>query len=166
MQPRGLGIPAILAAVFAGPCGNSSYSSLMVTPDVLPRALTVGPVPFAAYSERMKWMTSQCRSVSSSMPSARASSTAIVSFQSCGFSKKPSSLMATVVPSRVAVGMVFAPRCSVSVGCDRVPQVLARDRHVGRDAGDVTAWEQDVPVEPLEHQLAEVVEARLLEERR
>src|ERR1035437_3458438 len=59
MQPRGLGIPAIRAATFAGPLGNSSYSSLMETPDALPNTRTVGPVPFSRYSLLMKRMTCQ-----------------------------------------------------------------------------------------------------------
>src|SRR5689334_18826786 len=42
MQPRGLGMPAILAATLAGPFGKSWYSSLTVTPEVLPRTRTVG----------------------------------------------------------------------------------------------------------------------------
>src|SRR5215831_19758566 len=46
MQPLGLGMPATLAAILAGPFGNSWYSSLMLTPEVLPRTRTVGPVPF------------------------------------------------------------------------------------------------------------------------
>ena len=37
--------------------------------------------------------------------------------------------------------------------------------HGRADAGDVAAGQQAVPVEPLEHQLAEVVEPRLLEQR-
>jgi len=42
MQPRGLGMPAIFAASFAGPFGKSWYSSLMGTPEALPsvRALS------------------------------------------------------------------------------------------------------------------------------
>src|SRR5215831_17894816 len=53
MQPLGLGMPATLAAILAGPFGNSWYSSLMLTPEVLPRTRTVGPVPFSSYSCRM-----------------------------------------------------------------------------------------------------------------
>ena len=41
---------------------------------------------------------------------------------------------------------------------------LARSGHGRADAGDVTAGQQAVPVEPLEHELAEVVETRLLEQ--
>src|SRR5436309_1905455 len=74
MQPRGLGMPAILAATFAGPLGNSWYSSLIETPDVFPSTRTVGPLPLARYSARMNRMTCQWRSVSTSMPSRRASS--------------------------------------------------------------------------------------------
>ena len=43
--------------------------------------------------------------------------------------------------------------------------VLAGGRHRRADAGDVAAGQQDVPVEPLEHQLAEVVQPRLLQQR-
>ena len=68
MQPRGLGMPAIFAASLAGPFGKSSYSSLMLTPEVLLRARTLGPVPFSAYSCRMNLTTCQCGSVSALMP--------------------------------------------------------------------------------------------------
>src|SRR5215471_16290972 len=103
MQPRGLGMPAILAATLAGPFGKSWYSSLTVTPEVLPRTRTVGPVPLAWYWARMNLITCQCRGVSSPMPS---------------------------------------------------------DLAIGRaNAGDVAAGEQAVPVQRLEGQLAEVVQA-------
>ena len=52
MQPRGFGMPAMRAAIFAGPFGNSWYSSLIETPEVLPSARTVGrgsadyPIPW------------------------------------------------------------------------------------------------------------------------
>src|ERR1022692_1685643 len=104
MQPRGLGIPAILAAVLAGPLGNSWYSSLMVTPEVLPRTRTVGPVPLTWYSERMNLMTCQWRGVSSSMPSALASSGAISSVHWPGSVRNPSSLTATSWLAYVAMG--------------------------------------------------------------
>ena len=58
----------------------------------------------------------------------------------------------------VAVGMVSPPR-------EAVAGVLAGGGHGRADAGDVAAGQQAVPVEPLEHQLAEVVEPRLLEQR-
>src|ERR1019366_10032833 len=94
MHPRGLGMPATRAATFAGPFGKSWYSSLMLTPEVLPSTRTVGPVPFAKYSLRMKLMTCQCRSVSWSMPSRAASAGTMSSLQSSGCRKKPSSLRA------------------------------------------------------------------------
>src|SRR5215469_7502420 len=57
MQPRGLGMPAIFAASLAGPLGKSWYSSLMLTPEVLLSARTLGPVPLSAYSCRMNSTT-------------------------------------------------------------------------------------------------------------
>src|ERR1039458_5057617 len=72
MQPRGFGMPAIFAANLAGPFGKSSYNSLMGTPEVLPSKRTLGPAPLDSYSERMKRMTSQWRSLKGSIPSPPA----------------------------------------------------------------------------------------------
>src|ERR1017187_2262311 len=104
MQPRGLGIPAILAAVLAGPLGKSWYSSLTVTPEVLPSTRTVGPVPLAWYSARMNLMTCQCRGVSSSMPSALAICGAMSSVHWPGSVRNPSLLTLTLWLAYVAVG--------------------------------------------------------------
>ena len=48
MQPRGLGMPAMRAAIFAGPLGNSWYSSLIDTPEVFFGAECYGPQASAA----------------------------------------------------------------------------------------------------------------------
>src|SRR5579859_1308441 len=155
MQPRGLGIPAILAASLAGPFGNSWYSSLTLTPEVLPRIRTVGPVPFASYSCRMNVMTCQCCAVSSPTPASLAICGAISSVHCAGSSRNPSSLTVTSWPAYVLVGI------SVPLPCD----VLAGDRHPARHARYLPAGQQDVPVEPAEGELAEVVEPGLTQQR-
>src|SRR5438067_937839 len=156
MQPCGLGIPAILAATFAGPFGNSWYSSLMDTPEVLPSTRTVGPVPLAKYSARMNRITCQCALVSSSIPSRRANSGAIASVHCSGWTKNPSLLSSTAVASNVVVDMSL-----LSDG----NRLLAARGHHGPDPGDVPARQQSVPIDGLEQQLAEVVEPRLFEQR-
>src|SRR5689334_11684634 len=98
MQPRGLGMPAIFAAALAGPLGKSWYRSLMLTPEVLLKARTLGPVPFSAYSCRINLTTCQCCGVSEPMPLSRAICGAISSRHCCGSAKKPSSLTVTSVP--------------------------------------------------------------------
>src|ERR1019366_943473 len=160
MQPRGLGIPAILAAVLAGPLGKSWYSSLMGTPEVLPSTRTVGPVPFASYSARMNLMTCQCRSVSGPIPAAWAICGAISSVHSSGCSKNPSSLTATVWPAYVAVvmGVSSSRLCAPGAVSRSHRRVLAALGHWRAHAGDVPSGQQAVPVEPLEPELAEVVE--------
>src|ERR1700680_953428 len=159
MQPRGFGIPAMRAAIFAGPLGKSWYSSLIDTPDALPSTRTVGPVPFSRYSLRMKRMICQCRSVRSMMPSNMASAGTMASVHCSGSKKNPSSLRAMSVRSTVAVVILFS-----SLGSNRYI-VFACDRHVRRNARDRVTWQERVPVEPLKHQLAEVIEMRLFQQR-
>src|SRR5579864_5068866 len=107
----------------------------------------------------MKRMTFQCASVSSSMPSRRARSGAISSVHCSGWTKKPSSLSSTT-----EVAMVNVDTSDLLVGWAGDPRLAGRG-HRRADPRDVTAGQEAVPVEPLEHQLAEVVERGLLEQR-
>ena len=95
------------------------------------------------------------------MPSAAASSGAMASVHCVGVDEEAFVVeRRRSMPARVAVGMV-SPPCSSR----RRRRCLPAVGMVGADAGDVAAGQQAVPVEPLEHQLAEVVEPRLLQQR-
>src|SRR5438045_1229718 len=96
----------------------------------------------------MNLMTVQCAGVSVPIPARRASSGTIASVHCSGWTKNPSSFTSTGVAAYVAVVMSL-----LSPGAR-----LARDGQGRSDARDVSTRQQAVPVEPLEQQLAEVVE--------
>src|SRR6266571_3915409 len=107
----------------------------------------------------MNLTTSQWRSVSSGTPFSRAICSASCSFHCSGLVRKPSLSTSTLVSAiRVAV-------ISSSLARVRVNVLLAGAWHCRPQAGDLASREQCVPVDPLEHQLAEVVEPRLAQER-
>src|ERR1019366_5786691 len=93
------------------------------------------------------------------MPSCAASAGTMASLHCDGSRKKPSLLRATSTSSMVATAMCVPSRRPSG------DLVFAGGRHVRCDAGDGVTRQQRVPVEPLEHQLAEVVEVRFLQER-
>src|SRR5918995_3767822 len=108
----------------------------------------------------MKRTTSQCRSLSSGMPFARAIASAIVSFHCSGSTRKPSASMSTGA-SAIRVMVIVGPPCS---GVDGFA-LLAGCGHGRPDARDLAARQECMPVDPLEGELAEVVEPRLAQER-
>src|SRR5215510_3862938 len=100
----------------------------------------------------MKRTTSQWRSVSPGMPLSRAIASAIVSFHCSGLVMKPSESTSTGASAiRVMVISLLLSR-----GDRRL--LLAALRHRWPDAGDVASGQQGVPVDPLEQQLAQVVQ--------
>src|SRR6266545_5306768 len=103
----------------------------------------------------MNLTTSQCRSVSSGTPLSWAIASAIESFHCSALVMKPSASMSTGASAINVVVIVFS-----SLGVDW-GALLAGGRHRGSDPGDLAAGQQGVPVEPLKHQLAEVIQARL-----
>src|SRR6266545_5306341 len=103
----------------------------------------------------MNLTTSQWRSLSSGMPFSRA----IRSFHSCVSVRKPSASMSTLV-SAIIVAVISSSLARV--GRD---MFLAGGWHRGSEAGDFPPRQQCVPVDPLEQQLAEVVEPRLAQQR-
>src|SRR5438094_4428481 len=103
----------------------------------------------------MKRTTSQCRSLSSGTPFSAAIAWAICSFHCSGSVRKPSGSRSAGA-SAIRVMVISFPLVS---GVD-VCGLLAGGRHCGPDAGDLAAGQEGVPVGPLEHQLAEVVEPR------
>src|SRR6266542_3018922 len=107
----------------------------------------------------MKLTTSQCRSVSSAMPFLRAICAASRSFHCCGLVRKPSASTSTLV-SVIIVAVMSSSLARV--GWD---VFLAGGRHRRAEAGDLPPGQERVPVDPLEHQLAEVVKARLTQQR-
>ena len=95
------------------------------------------------------------------MPSALAISTAISRVHWFGSTKKP---FVVQLDADAGVGGGAHTGALFSFD-DGFGMVFAVFGHVGADAGDVAALQQGVPVEPLEHQLAEVVHAALLQQR-
>ena len=75
----GLGDAGDLGGELGRALGEQLVELLDGTPDALPSDADAGPVPLAWYRSRMNRMTCQCRSVSSSMPSALAICAAISS---------------------------------------------------------------------------------------
>src|SRR5512134_2031698 len=108
----------------------------------------------------MKRTTSQWRSVSSGMSLARAIDSAIDSFHCSGWSRNPS-WSTSIGASAISVVVIAVPPSS---GIDGFA-LLARGRHRRSDSRDLAAREQRVPVGPLEHELPEVVQPRLAQER-
>src|SRR5262245_53420779 len=107
----------------------------------------------------MKCTTSQCRSVSSGTPFASAIASAICEFHSCGSVRKPSASTSTG-ESAISVAVILSPFSGVSRCAS-----LSAGRHLAPDARDLPAGEQGVPVDPLEGELAEVVQPGLAQER-
>src|SRR6266508_1529509 len=107
----------------------------------------------------MNLTTSQWRSLSSAMPFSRAICSAIRSFHSCESVRKPSASRSTLVLA-IIVAVISSSLARVNWNV-----FLAEGWHRGADAGDLPPWQERVPVEPLEQQLAEVVEPRLAEQR-
>src|SRR6266498_5021785 len=108
----------------------------------------------------MKRTTSQCRSVSSVTPFSAAIAFAIGSFHCSGLVRKPSGSTSTGA-SAIRVMVIVGLLCS---GVDG-GLLLAGGRHLGADAGDLAAGQECVPVDPLECELAEVVEPRFTQQR-
>src|SRR5213592_2720322 len=107
----------------------------------------------------MKLTTSQCRSVWSAMPFSAAIACAIRSFHCAALVRKPSASTSTGASAIRVMVISSSSVCVHECVClEGVP--LAGGRHRGSDAWDLPAGQQRVPVGPLEHQLAEVVEAR------
>src|SRR6266487_1572180 len=107
----------------------------------------------------MNLTTSQWRSLSSGMPFSRAICAASRSFHCCGSVRKPSASTSTLV-SAIIVAVISSSLARV--GWD---VFLAGRWHRRAEAGDLPPRQQRVPVDPLEQQLAEVVEARLAQQR-
>src|SRR6266487_5287934 len=103
----------------------------------------------------MNLTTSQCRSLSSAIPFSAAIARAICSFHCSGLVRKPSASTSTGASAIKVMVMVFLLASGVNGGA-----LLAGRRHRGPDAGNLAAGQERVPVDPLEHQLTEVVEAR------
>src|SRR5688500_3706483 len=103
----------------------------------------------------MNLITVQCASVTSSIPSRAAISGTISSVHCSAWAKKPSSLSST--PSRWPTNIVIG--FSSLLDGDPFPGT----GHRGPDPGDVASRQQAVPVEPLEHQLPEMVQMGFLQ---
>src|SRR6266540_5518363 len=108
----------------------------------------------------MNLTTCQCRSVKSGTPFSAAIACAICSFHCSGFVMKPSASTSTGASAIRVMVISFL----LDLGVDR-RALLAGGRHRRADARDLAAGQQRVPVDPLEHQLAEVVEPRLAQQR-
>src|SRR6266699_215023 len=106
----------------------------------------------------MNLTTSQWRGVRSAMPFSRAISSPIASFHCAGSVRKPSGSTSTLRSAIIV--MVIS-----SSFLDRDRMLLAGHGHGRPDAGDLSPRQEPVPVEPLEHELPEVVEARFPEQR-
>src|SRR5437868_479245 len=101
----------------------------------------------------MNLTTSQCLSVSPVMPFSAAIACAICSLHCSGVVRKPSASTSTGA-SAIRVVVIVGLLCSgVNWGL-----LLSGGRHLGADAGDLAAGQERVPVDPLEGELAEVVE--------
>src|SRR4249920_1819182 len=108
----------------------------------------------------MNRTTSQWRSVSTGIPLARAIWPAIRSFHCPGSVTKPSASSSTLVSAITAVVI------SSSSWRRHGSVLLARGRHLRPEPGNLPPLQEDMPVDPLEHQLAQVVESRLAQERK
>src|SRR5512132_2002898 len=102
----------------------------------------------------MKNTTSQWRSVSSGTPFSSAIASAIVSFHCSGFVMKPSPSTSTGASAISVMVISFL----LSGGGGGRCAFLAASRHRRADARDIASGQQGVPVDPLEQELAEVVE--------
>src|SRR5581483_512495 len=106
----------------------------------------------------MKRTTSQWRSVSSGMPLPAAIASAICSFHCSASVRNPSA--STSTGASAIRGVVMSCLLSAVNG----DPLLAGRGHRRSDAGDVAAAEEGVPVDPLEGELAEVIQARLAQQ--
>src|ERR1041384_6448368 len=114
----------------------------------------------------MKRITSQWRSFKSGMPFWRAISSARSSVHCSGFWKKPSASTSIVAPRSVCAdisGLLLGQCGGWFVVCGGEP--LAGEGQARRDAREVATREQQVPVDPPERELAEVVEPGLPQQR-
>src|SRR6266508_5493004 len=107
----------------------------------------------------MNLTTSQWRSVSSGMPFSRAICSASRSFHCSGSVRKPSASTSMLV-SAIIVAVMSSSLARVDWNV-----LLAEGRQRRAEAGDLPPRQQRVPVDPLEHQFAEVVEPRLAQQR-
>ena len=159
MQPLGLGMPPILAASLAGPLGKSWYSSLMGTPDSLP-------------SERIE---------------GGGARREVALAHELDDEPVPVSQLGDAVLGGDRLGDLLVPLLGVGeealgVDVDRGlgdqghghlvllsgvnrGSLLAGGRHRRPDAGNLAAGQQGMPVDPLERELAQVVEPRLTQQR-
>src|SRR6266516_4689654 len=103
----------------------------------------------------MNLTTSQCRSLNAGMPFSLAICSASCSFHCCGSVRKPSASTSTLV-SAIIVVVISSSLARVGRGV-----FYAGGRHRRAEAGDRAPRQQCVPVDPLEHQLAEAVEPGL-----
>src|SRR5947208_4135241 len=108
----------------------------------------------------MNMMTIQCRSVSSTMPLSPAIAWAICSFHCAGVVRKPSASTSTGELAIRVMVIVLSPCSGADWGA-----FLACGWHRRADTWDLPAGQQGVPVDPLEHQLAQVVESRFAQQR-
>src|SRR6266566_8760148 len=106
----------------------------------------------------MNLTTGQCRSLSSGMPFSAAIDWAICSFHCSGFVMKPSASTST---GASAIRVVVISSSLLGVNGE---VFLAGGRHCRPDAWDLAAGQERVPVNPLERELAEVVEPRFAQE--
>src|SRR5215831_253137 len=118
----------------------------------------------------MKRMTIQWRSFRSGIPLWRAISSARSSLHCSGFCRKPSASTSIEAPRIICAGMsglLLGQRggwlgCGgCRVGCEP----FAREGHARRDPRKAVSREHQVPVDPPERELAEVVEPGLLQQR-
>src|SRR5438876_12069976 len=107
----------------------------------------------------MKLTTSQWRAVNTGMRISCAISCAIWSFHCCGSVRKPSASTSTLV-SAIIVAVISFSLARVDWNL-----FLAEGWHRRAEAGDLPPGQQRVPVDPLEHQLAQVVEPGLAQQR-
>src|SRR5512141_657365 len=134
----------------------------MSTPELFAIRRSPGDCPSRAASSRQKVMTFQCFSVSGQTPSSRAISSP-TSRVHCELSRRnPSSLVSTACPAYSRVGMRIS--FPGSGGGDGGNGPLAGHRHAAGDR-DGTARQEQVPVGPLEEELAPMVAARFFQKR-
>ena len=107
----------------------------------------------------MNLTTSQCRSVSSGMPFSRGDRLGDLLVPLLGVGEE-----ALGVDVDRGVGDQGHGHLVLLSGVDGCV-LLAGGRHRRADAGDLASGQQRVPVDPLERELAEVVEPRLAQQR-
>src|SRR5512134_713065 len=93
------------------------------------------------------------------MSFSRAISRAMSSFHWAGSVRNPSASRSTLVSAIIVAVITSSSRRR------RRHVLLATERHRRPEARDLPPREQRVPVDPLEHELPEVVQARLAQQR-